>query len=173
MKVIRFFFTMSGTFPHPRSLLSPTAFFCAVIGGLSVLSPVSIGARERAMPAVPGPVAAQIIRVVDGDTLTVRALIWIGQEVETNVRLTGIDTPELRGKCPEEKALAERAKFHLMLLTADGAVSLHDIVPDKFGRRVLARVENAQGVDLAADLIRNGFARPYHGAARKGWCDGD
>lgn len=151
-------------------LRSRTVRCLAAMAALLVLCDAESWAREPAMPAVPGPIAATVVKVVDGDTVSVRALIWIGQEVETNVRLIGIDTPELRGKCPEEKALAERAKYHLMLLVADGSVTLHDIVPDKFGRRVLARVENAEGVDLATDLIRQGLARPYHGATRKGWC---
>lgn len=60
-----------------------------------------------------GPIEAEVVRVVDGDTLTVRARIWIGQELTTNVRLSGVNAPELAGSCEEERALAQTARRFL------------------------------------------------------------
>ena len=50
----------------------------------------------------------------DGDTLTVDAEPWPGLTARTSVRVDGIDTPEIRGRCPAEKALAlqEQTKPH-------------------------------------------------------------
>ena len=43
----------------------------------------------------PGPVSAVVERVVDGDTLDVRADIWLGQSLNVRVRIAGVDAPEL------------------------------------------------------------------------------
>ena len=56
-----------------------------------------------------GPVAAELVRVVDGDTLAVKAHIWLGQTIETKVRIRGIDTPETKGKCAREVSMAAAA----------------------------------------------------------------
>ena len=95
-----------------------------------------------------GPVPATVLRVIDGDSLVVRATIWLGQEVETTVRLLGVDTPELRGACGEERNLATRSRAFTARLADTGAeISLSDIQLGKFAGRVLARVVTAGGVD--------------------------
>lgn len=117
-----------------------------------------------------GPIVATVVRVVDGDTLIVRAHIWIGQEVETNVRLAGVDAPEMHGRCDEEKTRARDARNFTERITSAGAVLLTDIRPDKYGGRVDAKVHTAEGADVAAALIRAGLARAYDGGERGGWC---
>ena len=57
-----------------------------------------------ASEVLPGPIAADVIKVIDGDTLPVRARIWLGQEVEINVRLADVDTPELCGAAARPSA---------------------------------------------------------------------
>lgn len=37
--------------------------------------------------------------------------IWIGQYIETRVRLNGLDRPELRGKCQSEKKKPKMQKL--------------------------------------------------------------
>ncbi len=71
------------------------------------------GARAGAQNRLAGPVPAQVLSVIDGDTIEVRAVIWLGQVLSTRVRLAGIDAPELRGKCARERALAVRARAYL------------------------------------------------------------
>lgn len=119
---------------------------------------------------LPGPIPAAVVRVVDGDTLTVRAHIWIGQEVETNVRLQGVDTPEIRGRCDDERLRAERAREFTERLTAGGSVILLDVRPDKYGGRIDARVRTSDGVDVSDALIKAGLARVYSGERRSPWC---
>lgn len=122
-------------------------------------------------PHFDGPVTATLLRVIDGDTLLVRAHIWIGQEIEVRVRLRGIDTPEHRGRCSAERRLAQRARAYLRAATASGRVVLTDIGGGKYFGRVLADVHNSDGRDLAAALREAGLARPYRGKARPYWCD--
>jgi micrococcal nuclease len=117
-----------------------------------------------------GPVAAEVLRVIDGDTLTVRAKIWIGQELTTNVRLLGVNAPELSGDCDEERRLAEAARRFLAERVEGRAVTLRSIALDKFGGRVVAVVEDGAG-DLAAALLAARLAVPYDGGRRQPWCE--
>ncbi|MBP2311332.1 thermonuclease family protein [Azospirillum soli] len=125
-----------------------------------------------ASPLLPGPIPAEVLEVVDGDTLTVRAMIWLGQVVETNVRVDGLDAPEMRARCPREKELAEAARDLTRRLIGASTISLMDVQPDKYGGRVRARVVTFGGDDLSQSLIKAGLARPYHGERRQPWCDG-
>lgn len=139
----------------------------AVAAALGCAPPAFAVGADRGLP---GPIPASVVRVVDGDTLTVRAHIWIGQEVETNVRLQGVDTPELRGRCDDERTRAGLAREFTERLTAAGSVILTDVRPDKFGGRVDARVRTTDGVDVSDALIKAGLARVYAGERRSGWC---
>ncbi|WP_029010504.1 thermonuclease family protein [Azospirillum halopraeferens] len=136
---------------------------------LALLAAAPAAGRE---PPLPGPIAADVLEVVDGDTLAVRATIWLGQRVETRVRIDGIDTPELRGRCAEEKRLAQSARTLLGQLVDGRPVQLLQIRNDKFGGRVRARVVTAAGTDVASALIDAGLARPYAGEQRRPWCEG-
>lgn len=127
-------------------------------------------APTHAAERIAGPVEAEVVRVVDGDTLVARARIWLGQTVETHVRLAGVDAPELRGKCASEKERARAAREALAHLVNGGPVTLSEIESDKFGGRVLARVETADARDVAAALVAGGFVRAYAGGRREGWC---
>lgn len=132
-----------------------------------------------AVSRLAGPVPARVTEVVDGDTLDVRVAIWLDQEVTTRVRVDGIDTPENRSDCADEKRMAQEAKRKLAALVAsategkgDGSIRLHDVQHDKYGGRVRARVTLADGTDLAQAMIRTGHARPYQGGKRQPWCAG-
>ena len=116
-----------------------------------------------------GPVVATVERVVDGDTLAVRAKIWLGQEIVVLVRLRGIDAPELRGACPDEIAQAKNAAAALASHVGAGPVTLHRIQGDKYFGRVVADVAGPQG-DLSGILLQAGLARSYGGGTRAPWC---
>lgn len=124
----------------------------------------------RAADRLPGPIPAEVLRVIDGDTVEVAAHIWLGQEVRVAVRLAGIDTPELRGACAREKQMAQDARNLLAREASAAPVTLHDVETDKFGGRVLAEVRTAAGISLADRLIAAGLARPYDGRRRVSWC---
>ncbi|MEI8393828.1 MAG: thermonuclease family protein [Rhodospirillaceae bacterium] len=144
-----------------RPVLCVLLFFALVADGK---------AEHLSREVLDGPVTVDVIRVIDGDTIVVRAHPWLGLFVETRVRLEGIDAPELRGHCDSEKALAEQARTRLAELLATGPARLGEIRNDKYGGRVRARVFNQAGTDLGAALIAAGLARPYHGERRRPWC---
>ena len=124
-----------------------------------------------ASEVLPGPIPADVIEVIDGDTLRVRARIWLGQEVEINVRLSDVDTPELRGDCEGERTMAVRARSLVAAAIDDRPVSLSAIRYGKFAGRILARVHTASGADLSETLVAAGLGRAYAGRKRQPWCD--
>ncbi len=76
------------------------------------------------------------MRVIDSDTIVVRARIWLGQNIDTQVRLEGVDAPEIKGKCEHERRLALRARDLILTRSADGMVILSEIHYGKYaGRR--------------------------------------
>lgn len=115
-----------------------------------------------------GVFAALVLSVTDGDTFRARIPVWDNIDVVTAVRIRGIDTPEIKGKCPAEKAAALAAKERLAVLL-NGAIIVSEIKPDTYAGRVDADVI-VDGKSVAAILIAEGLARPYTGGARQGWC---
>ena len=63
--------------------------------------------------------SAKVTKVYDGDTLTVEAYPWPGLEAKASVRVDGVDTPEIRGKCEAEKQKAIEARDYVKSLTLD------------------------------------------------------
>ena len=105
--------------------------------------------------------AERIARVIDGDTVVTAS----GEKV----RLMGFDTPEIRGECPRERAMARQATAMLQQLAASG-LTLERRGRDRYGR-TLAAARTPAGGDVAATLIRAGLAHPYEGRGpRGGWC---
>lgn len=136
---------------------------------LALMAALPAGAAE----VLAGPIAATVLDVIDGDTITVRARIWLGQAIETRVRLADIDTPELRGSCPRERALAEQAREALASRIAGRQVTLSEIRYGTYAGRVVARVSVEDMPDIGHALLSAGLARAYAGrGARPDWCGG-
>ena len=95
----------------------------------------------------------EVQRVYDGDTITAATVRpWPGIVISTAIRIRGIDAPEIRGGCPESRALAQKARAMLQD-SLDGATVLVD------------------GEDVGERLIAAGLAVRYDGAARPDWCE--
>ncbi len=139
-----------------------------ILVGRLILPVTAAGWRD----AIPGPVPALVVDVIDGDTVLVRARIWLGQEVETRVRLNGVDTPELRGKCQAARRLAREARAFVQARVGGRQVILRDIQYGKYAGRVVARIQTPDGDDLTEALVEAGLGHAYDGAARAPWCVG-
>jgi endonuclease YncB( thermonuclease family) len=156
-----------------------------VAGGLIVLTvqsrpaPASVpGASTDARPAVAAPAAARggvhpadVLRVIDGDTFEARVHVWPGLDITTKIRLRGIDAPELKARCPAERAMAEAARDALAGMLAEGQVGISAVTPDKYGGRVVADAATRSVASVSAELQAKGLARGYRGGRRLGWCD--
>ncbi len=122
-------------------------------------------------PTKAARLAAEIVitRVIDGDTVVARISRPGGPPRTVTIRLMGFDTPETYyARCVAEYWLGIQAKRRLIKLLASGRLRLEPHGRDKY-RRLLARIY-VDGVDVARVMIREGYARPYHGGRRKGWC---
>lgn len=132
-----------------------------------LLTTLSAAFLALSAPAAAECIPAELRGCFDGDTC--RAVIAGAEEP---VRLLGYDTPEIKGACPAEKALARQARDRLRQLIAEATdrqlCSDDGFRRDKY-RRILARLL-LDGRDVAAELIAEGLARPYDGGRREPWC---
>jgi micrococcal nuclease len=109
-------------------------------------------------------------RVYDGDTLNVSIPDWpgiVGDKIL--VRVIGIDTPEMKGQCDEEKRLSRIAKQWVIdAIRAGKVIELRNIKRDKYFR-ILADVY-VDDKSLAAELIESGLAHAYDDGTKTAWC---
>ena len=114
--------------------------------------------------------AAEVVRIIDGDTFVARMRTGPGGAVETRVRLRSIDAAELHARCSKELRLALAARAALQRLLAEGSVMLSHVGPDKYPGRIDANVATHSTNDISAAMLSGGFARAYDGGRRGSWC---
>jgi len=104
----------------------------------------------------------------DGDTCSFDVMLPAVFGSAIGVRLTGIDAPEINGKCQKEQDLAKAARDFLKAQMQDKTIVLQQVFRDKYFR--LEAVILANGVNLNQLMIENGYAVPYNGSGpRKDW----
>ncbi len=114
---------------------------------------------------------SKVISVYDGDTFRVDINSLppiLGQNIA--IRVNGVDTPEIRGKCQQEKDLAIKARDFVSnkLLTAK-TITLTNIQRGKYFRIVASVL--VDGVSLELALLKQGLAYKYNGGKKVSWCD--
>lgn len=117
-----------------------------------------------------GPVEARVISVLEGDTFLAEALVWPGHPVRVNVRIRGIDAPEMKARCAAERAAAVGARDALAGLLTQGGVIISNIAGAKYYGRVLADVTTPDGRPLDRFLLDRNLVRLYGGGRRETWC---
>ncbi|MBV5335960.1 thermonuclease family protein [bacterium] len=145
-----------------------------IVGSTLLSTTLAVQAESRIAQMdnqVSGPITVEVLSVHDGDTFTALAHMWPEQYVKTHVRVAGVDTPETRGRCPQERELALEAKTVAENFLIQGApISIRNVRLDKYGGRVDADVFDAQGRSLAATLVAAKLARAYDGGTKQAWC---
>ncbi len=129
------------------------------------------------VPIVKG---GKVIKVYDCDTITIATKIPYRIDLpESNImyrfhiRLNGIDTPEMKSSCEDEKSIACLAQKTLSELIMNKNVILKNTSMDKYGR-ILADVYTENGTNLNMWAIENRFAIYYDGGTKnspKSWSD--
>ena len=118
---------------------------------------------------------ARAVRVIDGDTIELRADVGFHTYVQKKFRLLGVDTPELRGGTAESKERARKAKDFVEQIVANRPLIIRTEKPDSFGRwlaRVFIVYQAKDGPvhdaleDLSQLLIDEGHGVPYKKAKR-------
>ena len=119
----------------------------------------------------PAELPAHVVRVIDGDSLVV---MIAGHQHD--IRIPGINAPEIHAPCAAEKKLARLSRAYLQsLLSRSGNVHLRPKIPylwqrDKYGR-LLANIQLSDGRDVATELLRTGHAlRWWPFMPKPTWC---
>ena len=118
-----------------------------------------------------GPYKADLVRVLDGDTVEVSVHVWPGLKQSIKLRIAGINTPEKRGRvsdCEKAAGKAATAFTENWLKDAD-TITVYDIHLGKWAGRVVGKLKKG-GADLSQALINAGHAKPYDGGKREPWC---
>lgn len=107
----------------------------------------------------------------DGDTCYVTAPTLPEPLQKMSVRILGIDTPEIRAECDEEKKLALKARELANKLFKDATkIEFANLKWDKYGGRVLVDVY-LDGRSYKDEIINSGLAKPYDGGTKESWCE--
>lgn len=129
---------------------------------------------NSSVPFVPPVQLGKVIKVYDGDTITLGCWLpheWrIGQNPSVpmsrfSVRLNGIDTPEMKDKDPEIKARAKAAQTFLSSQILGKIVRLENVSLEKYGR-ILADVYLGD-TSMNEMMITGGFANRYDGGTKE------
>ncbi len=128
----------------------------------------AVPSSQRLDPRLAYP--ADVLRVIDGDTFEARVRVWPGLDVDTKVRLRGIDAAELHARCSDELAKAHAARTALETILAEGGVAVSRVGVDKYGGRVDAVASTRNTADVSAAMLNGGWARRYDGGRRGTWC---
>lgn len=112
-------------------------------------------------------------RVIDGDTIECKIMMWPDMWTERPVRIAGIDCPETRGaKSAQERIAGDRAKKLVEDEFLGAPVILNNIDFDKYDR-ILSPV--SYGDDFLASLddllLGSGLAIQYPSKGNKKWRD--
>jgi endonuclease YncB( thermonuclease family) len=134
-----------------RSGVKVVVLCACALSGVAAAIGVTPG---HATSSARAPLAASVVRIVDGDTLVAR----LGSGRSERVRLLGIDTPEVGTCYAAQAAAAARALALGRKVQLLGDATQAD--RDRYGR-LLAYVALPGGVDLGRTLVARGVARVY------------
>ena len=125
----------------------------------------------EAAPEYGTAIVSKVISVYDGDTFRVDIDSLppiVGKNIP--IRLNGVDTPEIRGKCQYEKDLALKARDFVRNKLANAKeIKLSKLQRGKYFR-VVADVM-IDGISLEQELLDNELAYKYTGGKKSSWCD--
>jgi len=113
---------------------------------------------------------AKCVSVYDGDTIHV-----VFKMSETNnyhrwiIRMSGIDTPEIRTKNTAEKNKAIEVRDYLRNKILDKIIILECLDFDKYGRLLGNIFIINENITLNQQLINNGMAKIYNGGTKEDW----
>ncbi len=121
----------------------------------------SVSSFTGEVSSTPVEANAQMVRVVDGDTLIVR---YDGTNRDDRIRLLGINTPEVVDPRKPVECFGKEASAYMhkiidgKRIRLEGDPQADDV--DKYGR-LLRNVFLTDGTDINAMMVRDGYAYAY------------
>ena len=137
---------------------------------LPIFVVLALSISANAKPQYGSLSVSKVNSVYDGDTFRVDIDVLppiIGKNIA--IRVNGVDTPEIRGKCEYEKKLALKARDFVRAKLANAKeIKLTNLQRGKYFR-VVANVL-VDGVSLERGLLDNELAYSYDGGKKLKWC---
>jgi len=126
---------------------------------------------EDTIPFIPPIETGKVIKVYDGDTITIAAKLPYKKSslYRFQVRLLGIDSPEMKGHSEEERAAAYTSKRALEALLLHNTVYLENKQQEKYGRLLadVFIVLHNEKIHVNKWLLDHGYAVPYDGKTKQ------
>ena len=137
--------------------------FCRSLCCCAVANPIT---WEKTIPFVPPITKGIVIKVYDGDTITLASKLPYSKSpmYRFRVRLTKIDAPEIKTKDKNEKKFAEISRDKLAEKILNKKVKLMNVNTEKYGR-VLADVY-CDGICMSDWMLSQNLAVPYDGGKK-------
>ena len=107
---------------------------------------------------------AKLVRVIDGDTISLDVDLGFYTSRTETFRLYGVDTKELHDKIPEGKVLAIQAREYVKNQLADKPLIVKTLKDkeDKYGRMLALVFIEGDDESLNNKLVTLGLAVPYY-----------
>jgi len=119
---------------------------------------------------VPPVTSGTVIKVYDGDTITIASTLPFHDKRKTiyrfSIRLRDIDSPELRTSCTEEKEVAQLAQKTLSNLCLGQRVTLQDVANEKYGRILANVILTPVNINLSQYMLQQRLAVSYAGGTK-------
>lgn len=119
---------------------------------------------------------ARVAKIYDPDTITI-VFEQFGQMIKLNIRLDGIDAPELKSKIEAESNACKQGIQRMKELVEDKVVYVFLNKYDKYGR-ILARVQTLEPIEEGLScindyLLKYRYVRTYDGGKKVEWTQDD
>lgn len=138
---------------------------------LRAIDPSSVPVLPRAGKKI----WARVVSVYDGDTITVVLNLNKSTPIRLRLRLSGVDTPEIRSRNRLHRdagIVARDALVKILNFQENTPCMIHAILHkwDKYGGRVVSTIYSGDRC-VNVWLIANGYAHPYNGSKKVRWTD--
>lgn len=120
--------------------------------------------------------AVKILKVYDGDTVTVAFSPFQNRYYKYQVRVLGYDSPEMKSKNEIEKRWAKNLQKYLNALIGNTICIMKCEKMDKYGR-ILGSLRTSDGKNITEVLLATGVCKPYGvdggGLTKDAWSEKD
>lgn len=128
-----------------------------------LIAGTSPAGERRTRELIAGPVEAELVDVIDGDTLVANARPWPQHQISVLVRVRGIDAPEMKSRCSRNEAVLAKAELSRLLTPR---LTLTNISGDKYFGRIVADVGSDRAENVGGALLATGLVAPYDGGRK-------
>jgi endonuclease YncB( thermonuclease family) len=127
-------------------------------------------------------IPARLLKVIDGDTISVAVIVANGEALKVSVRINGVDCPE-KSRASEKEIRCSNLITHYLKQHLDTIVQVKFLKVDKWGGRWIGMVQYLEGqepcvcgcgfngVCLGQYVLSNGLAKPYKGDKKTPWSE--